>query len=337
MLPIILIKFIFFLVLSLLIIIFAGKIGLILFKISYNVSKILFNYVENPVILLLSLLFYPFGIINYLDNQKYVKLFEEYGSVKNVCLDGMMKNISDSFVRNGRYYLPVRIAAMLSFQPYIKALLSDNPVLFEYKMHITNQFTDSLSKFDTDIIAKTFFSFMLDPEYCSNVKNMYNINFTPNYYNDENDKNYSDYNNVGMQVTRFFTNIIFLETLYKSPDDFAKGIRDEVIHISLMNKENPIYENIRDNNLKFSSDSMDLDNDLRCCLVTLRLPYTHLNHIVSCISVEATYNLTKQRYEHPMIGIKTNAIYSEYTWKIIDKLFNDRVAGYLEDVVEKTN
>jgi hypothetical protein len=202
----------------------------------------------------------------------------------------------------GFWYVYLRILGMYSILPAWRHTFSTNPYLFRYQLYLTNQETNS-GQYDLDTMCKVAFAYIFEPGYIlrasksrARVKHeLQQIGFVPNYSNDLEDVNMENFDNLGLQVGEYFSLLIFLETVAKTPAGLHHNVTSNKVSETVMHSDHPMYADMKALGLEpqyhVPCDSLD-----RFSLVELTLPYDHFYHLVCCVKVR-TRGATKRPSE----------------------------------------
>jgi len=183
-------------------------------------------------------------------------------------------------------------------------------------------------------MSKIVYSYLTDPSYIQlqesklndpNVK-IDNIEFTPNYHNEQNDK-IVDHNNLGLQVAGKYTTFIYLETINKNPKELCDSITNNITNETIMHADHEIYRKLKKEEINVVHN-VQHNEDSRYKFLDLVVPYDSMYHVVTG-KVEA--NVTnKNVVEHPMLCLYHNGAVMKFTWNVINDLFTNHVMVYLK-------
>ena len=180
---------------------------------------------------------------------------------------------------------------MYSILPAWRNTFSTNPYLFRYNLYLTNQDTKSIY-FDLDTMCKVAFAYIFEPGYILRAskntskakQELQHIGFIPNYSNDLEDMSRAEYDNLGIQVANYFTLLIFLETVAKTPGGLYQDVMADRRIGTVMHADHPIYADMKALGLE-PEVHVPFDSFDRFGMVELTLPYDHPYHLVCCIKV----------------------------------------------------
>ena len=211
----------------------------------------------------------------------------------------------NAIAKNGFFSVWLRIVIMFSVLPAIRYILSYNPFLFQYTVIFTNQKTADIPPEERtdgnfqmlDMIFHTYAGRVKE------TKRLDAVQFNPNYTETTTDD--GKFNDIGLQYMYFFTSYIQMEL----PKFKKEAARFEYI--------SPI-----------------VSDGVKCKLLDrLWTPYcNHFHALNSYIEVILTENGSLQ---HPMIGVYSNSVFSNFLWAHVDTLFNINVKAYISELYEK--
>ena len=289
------------------------------------------NLTEKYLIYLLSLILYPYGIINYLNNQKVINFFRKHVNKSDVHYDEVVNDIQNYLNKGYLLELIAKMTSMFSFLPTYRHALLNNPFLFEYCLYLTNQVTKPFS--DTKKMCQILMSYMFNPSYLlqrHSKVDFESIGFNPNYFDNVTD-HIVDHNNLGMQTCGKYTTFIYLDSLRKTSDQLCKDVKNHQYNETIMSSTHPIYEEIAKNKIKlvhnvpFSEISRTKSTDLVVC-------YDDMYHPVTGIVEVNIWN--ENIVEHPMLCLYHDGYNMVYIWNVINELFTNHVMAFLNKMEE---
>ena len=289
------------------------------------------NSVERGIAHGLSCLLHPVrSFKNYRKNKKIISFLRK--NVKKgdpVMWENLPTNMEFAIQKEGSWEVFFQMLSMFSVLPTIRHAAINNPFLYEYKMHITNQYSESFT--DQEKMCKILFSYVNDPAFIFKYdieKRIDHIQFSPNYYNEVGD-HIIDYNQIGLQISTYFSTLIFLDTLNKSGKGLLSDVVDQNYDKSLMHRDHPIYSTLKQYDLDLWN-KVQFDDANRVMLLDLVVPYDHHYHLVTG-KIEA--NITDDnRIEHPMFCLYNNGYVTRKFWDAINELFQNNVMEYLKSL-----
>jgi len=296
------------------------------FITSYGLSFII-NKIEKYLILFISILFYPIGLINYYNNYPIISFFRNNITSSNIKYYQMHRNIINACEKEGFCEVFIKILVMWSFLPTYRHAFLNNPILFEYKMHLTNQQTQPYSIYNITEICSILFSYINKINLNIHDHTIDNIGFTPNYSINIYDK-VLNYDNLGLQVCGIYTTIIHLEYIYKKVIDLFYAITNNKYSKSIMYRSHPIYNYIYAiKNIKCDFIPFETNITSRINVVDLLVDYDDMYHV---ISGKVEVNIANGNIiEHPMLCLTHDGYVMQYVWNHIDYLFNNKVMVFL--------
>jgi hypothetical protein len=302
-------------------------------KLLLKISKV-FNIIEKYWIYLISIIFHPVkSYTNYKNNKKIIEFLRENVNNKEVKYEQLPENVRNAIEKEGFVEVVIKMLAMFSFLPTYRHAFLNNPFLFEYELYLTNQESPEFKNIEK--MSKIIYSYITNPCYILEIErnnddiiNIDDVGFTPNYFNDPHD-NIINYDNAGLQVAKYYTTFIYLETINKSPEELLKSIQNDNCNLSIMNKNHDIYQNIKNVDIKINHHVNFCDKK-RYQILDLIVPYDSLYHVVSG-KVEANVQ-NNNIVEHPMLCLYHKGVIMVYTWNFIDDLFKNRVLKYLHSL-----
>ena len=271
------------------------------------------NFVEKIVIHFVCFLLHPIAFCwNYRNNTKIIRFIRENTKTKTkkyrgifllylqiiVALilvpyasTGLEGDLRNAIKKEGFWYIYIRVLGMYSILPAWRHTFCTNPYLFRYQLYLTNQDTNSES-FNLDVMCKVAFAYMFEPSYilgASRSKSeartkLKQIGFVPNYADDLEEMGKAQYDDLGLQVADYYSLLIFLDTLAKTPSQLCQSIAENKSIGTVMHADAPIYSDMRASAIE-PQIHVPYNNFERFGLAELTLPYDHYYHIVCCIKV----------------------------------------------------
>jgi hypothetical protein len=301
--------------------------------VSLGISWII-NTIEKYWIYLLSNIFYPCGICNYMKNKKVIDYLRENVTRNNTNYNQLSHNARNAIAKEGFCEIFLKMISMFTILPTYKHAFLNNPFLFEYEMYLTNQETKPFN--NKEKMSKILFSYITDPEYVQLEEKkdgaveiqIDDIQFTPNYFNNSKD-NTIDYNNIGMQVANKYTTFIYLETIKKDHKELYEAITNKKTDKTFMNPDHEVYNTLKDGDINIVYNVPN-DNEERYKFLDLVVEYDDMYHPISGM-VEANVR-SGNVVEHPMLCLYHDGSVMKYTWDVINDLFTNRVMKYLKQL-----
>ena len=190
---------------------------------------------------------------------------------------------------------------MFTVLPVLRYTMIDNPYLFTLKLSFTNQISKDLpvDERTSDNINLVEMAFHNLEGRCKQTARLDTVKFNPNFT--ETDTDDGKFNDIGMQFCQFWTGYIQME--------LPKYRRT----VEIFEYDSPI----------------SVDGVKKKKIDRLWIPFDNPFYTVTAyVEVVLTENGSIQ---HPMLGIFSNSIYSQYVWLCIDDIFQNRIVPYLEE------
>lgn len=291
------------------------------------------NTIEKGISHGLSAILHPVrSFKNWRKNRKVIKFLRDNARSKNkVQYKHLPSNIRFAIQKEGSWEVYYQMLMMFSLLPTIRHVLINNPFLFEYQMYLTNQTSAPFT--DQQKMCQILFSYINDPAFifqydcCRQVDE---VQFSPNYHNDLTD-HVIDHNQIGFQISTYFSTLIYLDTVRKSGEALYQDLSDKKCDPCLMHQDHPIYQQLEQTDLKMWN-RIGFDPDDRVKLLDLIVPYDHHYHLVTGM-VEANIRNGNQ-IEHPMLCLYNDGLVTREFWNAINSVFEDNVMVYLKKLEE---
>ena len=240
-------------------------------------------------------------------NEKNTNIFKSMNAVSLDVVDfsKLPQAHRNAILKNGFMTVWWRNVSMFSFLPSFRSILMYNPFLFLAQVFFTNQFTVDLPPEEQttenfELIEKLLHKFTGKMK---ESKELDAVNFNPNFI--ETDIDDGLFNDIGLQHYSLFTSYIQMEyPKYKAGPlifDYASPIIEDGTKRKKLDRlwassGNPFYA------------------------------------IIAYVELTITKN---GRLEHPMMGIFSDSLCSNYTWNNIDTLFSSKAGPYIQDQYQK--
>jgi hypothetical protein len=269
---------------------------------------------------------------NWRKNRKVIKFLRQHARPQSeVQYQHLPSNLRFAIQKEGAWEVYLQMLSMFSVLPTIRHVFINNPFLFEYQMHLTNQTSPEFA--DQEKMCQILFSYVNDPAFifqydpCRKVDQ---VQFSPNYHNDPTDY-VVDHNQIGLQISTYFSTLVYLDTLNKSGTGLHQDLINHDNDPCLMHREHPIYSQLEQSDLTMWN-RIDFDPDPRVKLLEVMIPYDHHYHLVSGI-VEGNIR-NGNRIEHPMLCLYNSGYVTRRFWNAINSVFQDNVLIYLKKLEE---
>ena len=243
-----------------------------------------------------------------------------------------------SIGKEGFWYVYVRLMVMYSFLPAWRHAFCTNPVLFKYRFHLTNRsthFAKPARVAGGERMVRFLWEYILDLTGWKYDKQMLckTVRFAPSYFNNKSDFDLTDYNNVGIQLTRWCAFLVRLETLVKTRADLMKNIENKHYTLSIMQDSHPLRLSCKLGVMEQAGGSggVQAGGGERVGILTVILPYDHIYHPLCCFMVEVNVQCTPDyQLEHPMLGLAHDGTNLTALWTAVDGIFENKVWPYVE-------
>lgn len=299
----------------------------------------LHNNVERKISHGLSLVLSPISSYKrYKKNKKIIKFIKDHVNRLDddlIKYEKLPSNIRYAIQKEGGWEVWFQMLVMFSILPTIKHTFMNNPFLFDYQLYLTNQSSEEFT--NQEKMCHLLFSYINDPAFIFKFdpdKKIDQISFTPNYYNDPTD-NIVDNNQIGLQISTYFSTLIYLDTLNKNGASLYQDIIDRNYDQTIMHQTHPIYQEIESSEIQLFNN-VGFDSEQRVKLLDLILPYDHHYHIITGF-VEANI-AGNNKIEHPMLCLYHQGSVMVKFWNSINDMFENDVMVYLKSLenIEET-
>jgi len=301
------------------------------------------HLLSRQLILALCLCMHPYALFtNFAHNMSLVQQIRDANLKQPEYSAQLYTEVRCAVGKEGFWYVYVRLLVMYSFLPAWRHAFSTNPVLFRYRLHLTNQ--SSQTKLEKpEYMVDFLWDYILDLKgWKYDKEEVKNVRFVPSYFDNDVDHDFTDHNNVGIQLTRRSAFLVQVETLVKTRVELLKKINSGDYTVSIMQDRHPLRKTLPGipRTVQNTAKHMGLltvnNTDNRVGLLTVALPYNHFYHPLCCLLVEVNL-VCNQGYwiEHPMLGLAHNGANLTALWADVDRIFNKSVGPYVESMATR--